>query len=216
MTLGQMRDWLMLAPEEEGFEQEVLSSSHTGLPVAGGVEIFTALVFSAVHPFPRPNLLLAALGAATIACAHVNKAYEHGRLAALLSVFAGSALQAASMAVYGADDYALGGITVLLLTLVAAVPVRPVHALAVGSGTAAAYFGAALAAGAAARHVVFLVILALLATALAAVLYSQRPGDIPRISRCAAGVAGPEGHTGAASAGRERGDDGSPLGRPGA
>ncbi len=179
MDFGRIRGWLMPAPEDKdgGFDQEVLSLSHAGLSVVGAIEIAIALVLLIVHPFPRPNLLLAFLGIATIAASRLNRAYEYGRLAGGLSIFTGAALQAVSMAVFGADDYALGGITVLLLTLAAAIPVRPVQALALGGGVAAAYLGVSVAAGQARGHFVFLVILALLCAALAAVLYAQRYGN---------------------------------------
>ncbi len=174
-----MRGWLMPAPDDrdEGFEQEVFSLSSTGLYVAGAVEIAIAIVLLIAHPFPRPNLFLGALGVATIAIAGFSWSYEYCRSIGNLSTFAGASLQAVSMAVFGADDYALGGITVLLLTLIAAIPVRPLQALAVSGGVAAAYAGALRIAGEARGHFGFLVILALLSTALAAVLYAQRYGN---------------------------------------
>lgn len=171
-----MRRWLAPPPEadDEGFRQEVLSLSHAGLDVLGMVEIAIGLVLLVVHPAWQLSVAMLTLGAAAIATSRIPWSYPHSRILAAASAGLGAALQSFSMAVYGADDFSLGGLTVLWLSLAAAIPLRPLYSLGLGAAVTAFYAAACQLLRTPDPHPVFIGILALLATALSAVLYAQR------------------------------------------
>ena len=137
----------------------------------------------------RQTAALVAVGALTSLAATVEWTQQRARAAALVSAFAGAAtLIWTSLLLarefYGVDDFIPAGITLIMLTMVAAVPLRPLQALGLGLAIEAVYASSVVAVSSGmlagehgGSHHVFIVMLSFLSTGVAAVLYAQRRSD---------------------------------------
>jgi signal transduction histidine kinase len=200
MNLRQWKAYIFpgAAEADEGFRQQIQKLSLTGLRVSGGVMIGAA-VFLTLARFvvdPEPETLGArmleagvvlVLGALTVLAAGTGAAGRAPRLTACVS-----ALLLTSVLILFSlylslnsprmEDYIPAQVTLVMLVIVAAVPLRPAQALALGLGMALVYVIAATIAqrwvqwGSGPAEITFLVIvmLAILAAGLAAVVYRQR------------------------------------------
>src|SRR3954447_6854574 len=168
MRWGRIGEWLLPGDMEkdEGFQQEILSLSYRGARVLGAAQVIAAAVgFAGVIPRPAAFGVLA-LGAATFGASGWTAAYPHNRLLGWISCSAAVVIAVRSM-VAGADvDYALGAATFLVLAAVSALPLLPLHFLAMGV--------IVIVAGVRSGHELFLGMLALAAAYVSATLYEQR------------------------------------------
>ncbi len=203
MGVRVSRIWEALAPPPEfddRFLRECERLSLAGLKTLGAVEIavpiLTFFAHWAVHSDPaaqrdslRQTVALVAVGALTTLAANAAWTRQRARAAALVSAFAGAAtLIWTSLLLarefYGMDDVIPAGITLIMLTVVAAVPLRPLQTLGLGLAIEAAYAGSTIAAASriaagmyAGSHHVFIVMLSFLSAGVTAVLYAQRRAD---------------------------------------
>ena len=132
-----------------------------------------------------------AAGVLTLAVSHAHWARPHGRLVAGLSAWAfAAALLGISLwkpaAYLGTDDYIITGIALILLTAAATLPLLPWQALALGAAIEGVYI---LSCELATRweipssyadsdaHHIFLIMVALLATGIAATNYAHHLGE---------------------------------------
>ena len=201
--MGVSRIWEALAPppeRDERFRRECARLSLAGLKTLAAVEIavpiLTFFAHWAVHSDPavqrdslRQTAALVAVGALTSLAARVDWTRQRARAAALLSAFAGAAtLIWTSLLLarefYGLDDFIPAGVTLIMLTVVAAVPLRPLHTLGLGLVIEAVYASSAIAVSSgmvegehAGSHHVFIIMLSLLSAGVTAVLYGQRRSD---------------------------------------
>ena len=168
MPWGRIGAWLLPGDMErdEGFRQEILSLSYRGARVLGAAQVVAAAVgFAGVVPRPAAFALLA-LGAATFGASGWAAAYPHNRLLGWISCSAAVVIAVRSIAA-GADvDYALGAATFLVLAAVSALPLLPLHFVAMGV--------IVIVAGVRSGHELFLAMLALAAAYISATLYEQR------------------------------------------
>lgn len=172
--------------------------SHGGLRTLALVEIAApvAMYFGRIALSGKPAdaaalwqmAAMALVGVLTLAASAWNGSRRHARLLAAISAWGAPALLVATAlwkpaASSVSADYMLAEITAVALTAVATVPFQPWHTLAWGLGVEAVYV---LAAEIAARrgipyaaahsdaHIVFLTMLALLATGIASANYQHR------------------------------------------
>jgi len=130
------------------------------------VQAAMGLLAALKYPFwPLPAILIL-LGLATGAMAFVNAAYSRYRMIGAVSSAIAAYVAAHGISQTPQPDFALGAVTVLILTAAAGLPLLPLHSLAVGL--------AALAGGYDSSHRVFLAMLAAVSVAITAMLYSQR------------------------------------------
>lgn len=202
MAWSRIRPYLA-PPEErdEAFRQEICRLSASGLLTLGAVEIavplLTFLVHYLVHPedavragHMRQSLVLVTVGAATLLAASSEWSRTRARALSLVSALTGAAaLIWASLLVaqqfYESSEYIPTGVTVIMLTMVAAVPLRPRQALILGLSIEAVYAASEMAvfmgmlgpADAGTPHHVFILVLTLMSTGVTAVLYGQRRSD---------------------------------------
>src|SRR5436190_11651318 len=168
MPWGRIGAWLLPGDMErdEGFRQEILSVSYRGARVLGAAQVVAAAVgFAGVMPRPAAFGLLT-LGAATFGVSGWAAAYPHNRLLGWISCSAAVAIAVRSLFA-GADvDYALGAATLLVLAAVSALPLLPLHFVAMGV--------IVIVAGVRSGHELFLAMLVLAAAYTSATLYEQR------------------------------------------
>lgn len=203
MSCMLRRIWGYLLPGEaerdEGFRQQIHKLSRQGLLVIAGVEI-AAPVFMLLaqflllrdHPTWAPRVWQAAsvvcVGVLTGVVARFKQNDSGLRLLGCLSGFlVGAILISFSLQMFGAgevgDHYIPGQITMVLLVGVGALPLRPLHTLALGLSMWAYYM---IAGSLAVRwniigaidpdgiQSVFVLMITLLSAALSAVLYAER------------------------------------------
>lgn len=201
--MGVSRVWRALSPEaesDERFRQECRRLSLAGLKTLAAMEVavpvLTFLAHAAVDPDPegrgdslRQTSALVAVGALTWLTTRFAWTRERARAMALLSAFAGAATLIWTSLLLGREyrgvhDLIPAGVTLIMLTLVAAVPLRPMQALALGGAIEAVYAASVIAADAgmvqgahAGSHHVFIVMLSFLSAAVTAVLYERRRSD---------------------------------------
>jgi len=168
MRWGQVRDWLLPGSVEsdEGFRQEIYSASYRGVRVVAGVEAVVAIVALAGLMSRAPAFAVLVLAAATFGVASLGPAYPHNRLIAGISACAASVIAVRSMPAGAAADFVLGTVTFVMLALVTAVPLLPVHTLCAGVTVSACGYGCG--------HEFFFAMLALVATSISATLSAQR------------------------------------------
>ena len=226
--MGWSPAWRAIAPPAEGderFRQECERLSLTGLRILGAVEIcvpiLTLLTHWAVHAETSgesflQTAALVAVGAVTSLAAKLGPGRRHARAVAIASAFAAAATLIWTSSLLTRDFYGVdvipAGVSLILLTTVAAVPLRPLQALGLGIGIEAAYAASTAAAHAgladgasAASHHVFIVMLALLSTGVAAVLYHQRSSDWASHAEALAHHGGPHRGATARPTGGKRG-----------
>ncbi len=171
MTFGDVREWLLPAVAERGedFRQEIFSLSYRGLRIIAAAEVVIGIAAAVTHFLPWPAAVaLVVLGAASVLTTRVAAAYPWSRLISVVSCGFGSAIASWSISRASSDDFALGSVTALVLGG-SAVPLLPLQGLAIGI--------AAFAAGSGSTHRLFLIMLAVIETAVAATLYAQRRTD---------------------------------------
>ena len=168
MGLARIQEWLLpgAAEADEGFRQEVLSLAGRSIKVLAGVELAASAVLSFGLPLLPIPVILFVVGCLTAAIAMFSGAYAHFRWIGAVSAAVATFVAASGISAATHPDYVLGSVTVLVLSAAASLPLLPTHGLAIGL--------AGLAGGFNGPHRVFLVMLALVATAIVAMLYSQR------------------------------------------
>lgn len=152
-----------------GFDEEILSISHRGVAILGWLEAAVGLIaLAGVMPwrFAAPLLIL---GLATAGAGRIGAAYSYSRRLAAVSAGLSAAIAVRAEAAGASEDFALGIVTVLLIAVAAAVPLLPIQSLGIGL--------MAVAAGMDSGHILFLAMMALVATAIAAALYAQRQAN---------------------------------------
>jgi signal transduction histidine kinase len=194
-----------LAPPEErdqAFRHEIRRLSESGLFMLGVVEIavpiLTFLVHFLIHPEQavraghlRQSLALAAVGVVTLLVARTQWSRgDRARAVALASALAGATVLIwapllVAQPFYESSAYIPTGVTVIVLTMVAAAPLRPMQVLALGLSIEGVYAASELAvvtgafaqAEIGASHHVFILVLTLMSTGVCAVLYDRRRSD---------------------------------------
>jgi signal transduction histidine kinase len=183
---------------DPGFQEEVRRLSHIGLRVVGGVEIAFSAFMAGVHmlvawdvqtlPTRAATLVLVlGVGVLTSAAGRVTSLYPHARLIASVSALIVAAVLTGSMLLLTpydstADDAIPVNITLIMLVGAAAIPFRPTDMLVFGFLVEAMYVLLALlikqiyptSHGVDPIFVLFIFMLACLASALSAVVYGQR------------------------------------------
>ena len=183
---------------DPGFQKEVRRLSHIGLRVVGGVEIAFSAFMAVIHmlvawdvqtlPTRATTLVLVlGIGVLTSAAARVTSLYRHARLIASVSALIVAAVLTGSMLLLTpydstADDAIPVNITLIMLVGAAAIPFRPTDMLVFGFLVEAMYVLLALlikqiyptSHGVDPIFVLFIFMLACLASALSAVVYGQR------------------------------------------
>lgn len=202
MALSLLREYLAPPDErDEAFRQEIGRVSISGLRTLGAVEIAVPILTFLVHFLVYPeqavqaghlwqSVALASVGAATLLLARTGWALARARQVAMASAITGAAVLiwtslAVAQQFYESSEYIPTGVTVIILTMVAAVPLRPKQVLGLGLTIEAIYVLAELAVFAelfgsaepGASHHVFIMVLTLMSTGVAAVLYGQRRSD---------------------------------------
>lgn len=194
--------WPHFFPEEaekhEGFRQEILRLSHSGLEALGGLTVLAAvsllgawLIIAPRHPSTPSRIIvdgsLIVLGIAEVLLARSGKLYDNARRAALAAsqvtalLLVNGSLWLGTMS-RAAEDFIPSQMALMSLAVVVLVPLRPVQALVNSLSVLLIY---CLSAAAARRtyapdtdiqldYVLFMAALAALATGLAAVLHAQR------------------------------------------
>ncbi len=183
---------------DEGFREEVLRQSHTGLVLIGWITASTALLLmigwgvffvqqTGTHFRFAVYLAIVAIGIAEVRISKIEAAYRHSRWIAICAVELVTLLLLWSALLLGpqqplADQFIPTQIAMSVLLLVAAQPLIPwmvlVHCTTVGIGYLVLV---PLAVSVGATHAryhpeycLFLALLAMLATSLSALLYRQR------------------------------------------
>jgi len=201
MSLSQIWDYLLpgSAEQDEGFREEIRKLSHRGLYVIAGVQLGVALMEAAVRltvlserwstlSWVWETVLLAILGGITLAVAEQEWSYRHSRLIGVLGgalcaaiLIWGTLLQEASAP--GAEHTIPGKLAIVMLVGLAALPMLPMQALAMGLSFGISYLLLVAVAWQLKMapslyleptHLVFISMLALLSAALTALVYAQR------------------------------------------
>ena len=179
VILGPIREWLLPgdAERDEAFQQEILSLSHPGLNILAIVEIGIALLsLDRLIPLVAASTSAPGRRSRHRSAGRVYKLYPYTRIAGVASCITCSVITARTIPVAHSQDFALGAITVFVLTAAAALPLLPLQSLAGGA--------AALAAGFDSQHTLFLAMVAVTATAITSALYSQRRNHYLSTSVC--------------------------------
>jgi signal transduction histidine kinase len=195
MWSGHLRPHLLpgAAERDEGFRQEILRIGHSGLPVVAGVEIGVT-VFMVAARFvvaPEPATLslrlleaafVLAIGAATIVLSRIQATYPYSRAIG----WASCSLTALVLNWFWllrrphdeGLDFILVQVTAIMLVAVAAIPLRPMHTLALGVWIGASHMllvsWLAPSAGMEPAYPLFVSVLTVLTTGLTAALYAER------------------------------------------
>ena len=184
--------------DDPGFRQDIERLNSIGLHVVGGVEILVTAFMVGSHLLldPIPALapyrilmggLVIGIGVITLALARIRRIVKFGRTIACASALATAAALTwflLRMTEYDptADDFVPGNLTLIILTTVAAIPLRPTDTLVFGFLLETIYVAAALTAQRALNlgtgvdpiYVLFIFMLTCLASGLTAVVYDQR------------------------------------------
>jgi signal transduction histidine kinase len=190
-----------LLPREERdpkFRDYLQRLSVPGVQIVAIMEIFAALLLllfgriaggsdKAAQARGWQTAALVGVGAATLVIAHHLERSKHARLLAAVSAWLAVALLLVVSAwqsadVIGAGDYILAAATLVVISLVAAVPLLPWHALTLGLTlegvyilccTLAVKWGIAPISDLRETHHIFLLLLALLATGISILNYDR-------------------------------------------
>lgn len=200
MQLRQLRAYVFpgAAEVEEGFRLQVLKLSLFGLKMIAGVMIsmtvFVMLSRFVIQPEPGGGtarlleaLIVCGLGVLTFYIARFDFAKTRARVLSMVLALVLTTvlvLYSISISLYvpTMEDYIPAQVTLILLVMVAAVPLRPMQAFSVGVLMAVVYIVEsmviqqvmALGSGPITINVFFIVMLSFLAAGLSAVLYRQR------------------------------------------
>lgn len=161
MDFGPLRNYLMphAAEQDPRFREEVARLSRSGLKLLGAVEIVVGISGSG-RLWHMPVLVL--IGVLTTALAWSRWSQTRARSLAWVSGLLG-AMVLPWRPQAEAEVYAATALTVILMTAVAAVPLRPIQTLLLALITAAAHISP-----------LYVLMLTSVSTALTAVLYDQR------------------------------------------
>jgi len=200
MNLRHIREQLLPAAErDEKFREYMGRISMPGLETLGVVEIAAPVLLelgriamNSAEAFAPARIwrviAVMLVGLATLAVSRARWSRSHARLIAALSAWLAATVLAwvglrGTGNILAADDYILAGITLLVLTAVATVPLLPWHALTLGLAVEGMYILSASLHGMpeipaglphANAHHVFLFLLTLLATGISASNYQHR------------------------------------------
>jgi signal transduction histidine kinase len=200
MGIPAVLEYLLPSAErDEGFRQEILRRSRFGLWIVGAVEVFypvfLLLTHSGIALGPGPDWIrmvqLAgsfSLGVATFLLGRLEWSYQQSRRIAAASAFLlGALLIITSLLLVGSpgdtEHFITRHLTLILLLVVAAVPLKPYQVLLFGAGLGLFFLSATAVflhfgvLAPTASHVSdhwFMAVLTILATAVAALLYEQR------------------------------------------
>ncbi|HWB84732.1 MAG TPA: ATP-binding protein [Bryobacteraceae bacterium] len=198
--LWEILHFFLPAPERDPKFREYLTRiSRPALQTVAAVEIAIPILIYlarlAVGPTDANSpdriwqmLATVSVGVVTMVLARIQRVLQHARLLAALSAWAASAALISVSFASGAgqlsmDDYIPVGITLILLTVVASTPMRPVAALMLGLSVEGVYLTACLLAMRASSaafaensdaHHIFLVLLAFLIAGIAGSNYEHR------------------------------------------
>lgn len=204
MVLEALRRLLFTGKSERdpAFRQEIAKMSRFSLRLIGGLQItlpaFMLLAGLSVVPVPLagpdsavPSLAVMAVGMLTFGASLRGWSRQSARLLACLSIWITSGVLAWSALEFGRDvlwieHYMLGYITLVTLGAVAAIPLRPLHAFALGLSIEAVYLASWLASQQSSnpfqtdlgviQHILILAVI-LMATLLSGLVYRQRAGN---------------------------------------
>ncbi len=192
MWAGRLKEHLLpgAAERDEGLRQEILRIAHSRLPVVAGVEVGVMLFMVAARFVVAPEqgtlplrlreaAVVLAIGAVTAASARIQSAYPYSRAIGWLSCAATAlTLNWFWLLRHSHDeglDYVLVQVTAVMLLAVAAIPLQPVHTLALGVWIGASHtLLAAPSAGLEPAYLLFVSLLTVLTTGLSAELYAER------------------------------------------
>lgn len=200
MWLERIQRYLLPGDIEDrpGFRAQIRRLSRIGLQVIGGIQIVASILMMAAHLLLDPDAELRSLrlqmtafvvllGLVTLAVSRVPRLVAHARSSAIASTLICGAIltwMALLMSQYNptADDVIPGNFTLIMLVAVAALPLRPTDTLLLGLLMESIYVILALLAqemytagtGVDKLFVLFIFMMACLATALSAMLYNQR------------------------------------------
>lgn len=202
MDTRQIRDHLLPSPERDPkFRDHLRRLSYGGLQTVAAAEIAVPVLMQVGRMTVSPESISGArlwqtaamilVGAITLALSTLGWSKRRARLLAALSGWTASTLLTWTAiwkpAEYlGTDDYIVTGITIVVLTVVATVPFRPWHALALGLAIEGMYILSVGFAGQweisivpvhSASHHIFLVLLAMLATGISTTNYRHRRAE---------------------------------------
>jgi signal transduction histidine kinase len=200
MNLRQWKAYIFpgAAEADEGFRQQIQKLSLMGLRVAGGVMIGGSLVLTlarfVVDPEPETlsvrmleALVVLALGAGSFFAPRLEVVRKWSRLAACVSALVLTAVLVffsllLSLNSPRMEDYIPAQVTLVMLVMLAAVPLRPAQALGLGlcmsliyvAATTISYRWLQWGSGPIEINLLFIVMLSLLSAGVAAVVYRQR------------------------------------------
>ena len=195
----RLRQYLFPSGEsDDGFRQEIWRQSRFALAVIGGIQIgvsvflllarfVTASGGGALFFRVREGALIIVLGAINLALSRVKAIERWARLISGVSgVITSAILIWSSLLILSQntnpDDFIPGQIALIMLVGLAIVPLRPVHAFVLGMSLGVVYLGSTMAAqkflfagsGPDENYLLFTMMLSLLCTGIAAVVYQQR------------------------------------------
>lgn len=201
MAMDLSRKWAWLRPGEiekdPRFREELLRLSHRGLWVTGIIEVavpvlmFIGMTLAEGHKSVLEIRVaqvsaLSLIGALTIAASRWNRIRTHSRMLVALSGWAAMAVLIGTAVLLtpryaGDDQYIPSQMTAVMLVAVATTPLRPLHTLTLGLSIAFLYLGLSLEVALSgwtsawdAHYFVFMLIIAVLSTAVTGVVYSER------------------------------------------
>lgn len=171
---------------DPAFRAHIGRLSASGLQTLGVIEIAAAALLhlsrlAAGAPHWAETLAVLGVGLATLGFAKLGRE-RHARALAAGSVWLASALLILARAAIGVDDYVVMAITLLVITTAATVPLLPWQAFALGLAIDGVYIlsgagAVASAPGHGEAHHVFLLLLSVLATGIAASNYARRRAE---------------------------------------
>jgi signal transduction histidine kinase len=195
MWAGRLKEHLLpgAAGRDEGFRQEILRIGHSRLPVVAGVEVGVMLFMVAARFVVVPEratlhlrlieaALVLVIGAATAASALIQSAYPYSRAIGWLSCASTSLILNWFWLLRHPPgeglEFILVQVTGVMLVAVAAIPLRPVHTLALGVWIGASHVALvawqAPTVGLEPSYLLFVALLTVLTTGLTAELYAER------------------------------------------
>lgn len=184
--------------QDPEFRAEIQRLSHIGLRVTGGLEIAASAFMVSSYMVLNPSsemaptrltalFIMVSIGAITLLAAQIQSIYRFARAIALLSALMCAAALIGSMIALSqfdptAEESIPGNLTLMVLSVTAALPLRPTDMLVFGFLIQLTYVALSLLAesiynlgkGVEPITVLFIFMLTCVASALAALIYNQR------------------------------------------
>jgi signal transduction histidine kinase len=195
----RLRQYLLPSGEnDDGFRQEIWRQSRFALAVIGGIQIGVSLFLllarfvtssagGALFFRVREGALIVVLGVINLALSRVKAIERWARfICGVSGLITAAILIWSSLLILSQntnpDDFIPGQIALIMLVGLAIVPLRPVHAFSLGMSLGVVYLGSTMAAqkflyagaGPDENYLLFTMMLSLLCTGIAAVVYQQR------------------------------------------